>query len=158
NRPKMRCRAAPGRLQCKESARPARADGDTSEDRAMMNLFSDEVRRNPFPLFDQLRSTTPVFQLPPPFSFWMILDYDGVKRPLTDPEPFSACVRPTKTGFIFFDPPRHTKLRALIAKAFTPRLVANLEPRICELSRRFLDEHIERGAMDLAEDFAVPLP
>src|SRR5262249_49530090 len=60
--------------------------------------------------------------------------------------------------FIFFDPPRHTKLRALIAKAFTPRVVANLEPRIRELSRQLLDAVIERGAMDLAADFAVPLP
>ena len=60
--------------------------------------------------------------------------------------------------FIFFDPPRHTKLRALISKAFTPRVVANLEPRIRELSRQLLDETIERGEMDLAADFAVPLP
>ena len=45
-----------------------------------------------------------------------------------------------------------------IAKAFTPRVVANLEPRIRELSRQLLDETIERGEMDLAADFAVPLP
>ena len=60
--------------------------------------------------------------------------------------------------FLFFDPPRHTKLRALISKAFTPRVVANLEPRIRELSRQLLDQAIERGEMDLATDFAVPLP
>src|SRR5260370_29606337 len=59
---------------------------------------------------------------------------------------------------ICFDPPRHTKLRALIMRAFTPRVVANLEPRIRELSRQLLDQTIERGAMDLAEDFSVPLP
>jgi len=60
--------------------------------------------------------------------------------------------------FIFFDPPRHTKLRALISKAFTPRVVANLEPRIREQSRQLLDNSIERGEMDLAVDFSVPLP
>src|SRR5437773_5485891 len=60
--------------------------------------------------------------------------------------------------FLFFDPPRHTKLRALISKAFTPRVVANLEPRIRELSRQLLDRTIERGEMDLPADFSVPLP
>ena len=56
------------------------------------------------------------------------------------------------------DPPRHTKLRALISKAFTPRVVANLEPRIKQLSRELLDEYIERGEMDLATQYSVPLP
>src|SRR5262249_40016148 len=56
------------------------------------------------------------------------------------------------------DPPRHTKLRALISRAFTPRVVADLEPRIRELSRQLLDEVIERGAVNLPADFAVPLP
>ncbi len=60
--------------------------------------------------------------------------------------------------FIFFDPPRHTKLRALISKAFTPRVVANLEPRIRELSRTLLDNAIVRGEMDLVEDYSLPLP
>jgi cytochrome P450 len=60
--------------------------------------------------------------------------------------------------FIFFDPPRHTRLRALITRAFTPRSVANLEPRIRELSRQLLDQAIERGEMDLAADFSIPLP
>ena len=60
--------------------------------------------------------------------------------------------------FLFFDPPRHTKLRALISRAFTPRSVAGLEPRIRELSRELLDRAIERGEMDLAADYSVPLP
>jgi cytochrome P450 len=49
-------------------------------------------------------------------------------------------------------------MRALIAKAFTPRVVVNLEPRIRELSRQLLDPLVERGEMDLATDYAVPLP
>jgi cytochrome P450 len=49
-------------------------------------------------------------------------------------------------------------LRAIISKVFTPRVVANLEPRIRELSCQLLDSRIEHGEMDLAADFAVPLP
>jgi cytochrome P450 len=129
----------------------------------VIDLFSDDMRRNPYPVFDQMRSASPLFHLPP-FDLWMLFDFDGVKRALVDHDAFSSDLShvPGRGNpgemFIFFDPPRHTKLRALIAKAFTPRIVANLEPRIRELSRRLLDQVIERGAMDLAADFAVPLP
>jgi cytochrome P450 len=129
----------------------------------MIDLFSVEMRRNPYPAYDQLRSRSPVFHLPG-LDVWMIFDFDGVKRALTDHTAFSSDLRHSPGSgnpgewFIFFDPPRHTKLRALIAKAFTPRVVANLEPRIRELSRELLDQVIERGEMDLVADFAVPLP
>jgi cytochrome P450 len=129
----------------------------------MIDLFSAEMRRNPYPAYDLMRSRSPVFHLPV-LDVWMIFDFDGVKRALTDHAAFSSDLRHSPgTGnpgewFIFFDPPRHTKLRALIAKAFTPRVVANLEPRIRELSRELLDQVIHRGDMDLVNDFAVPLP
>ena len=129
----------------------------------MLDLFSDEMRRNPYPVFDQLRSSAPVFHVPP-LDLWLILDYEGVKRALVDHDAFSSDLSHVSghgnpgEWFIFFDPPRHTKLRALIAKAFTPRVVANLEPRIRELWCQLLDQTIERGEMDLPADFAVPLP
>jgi cytochrome P450 len=129
----------------------------------MMDLFSDGMRRNPYPAYDQMRNSSPVFHLPP-FDLWIIFDFEGVKRVLVDHAAFSSDLSHVPGSgnpgewFIFFDPPRHTKLRALISKAFSPRVVANLEPRIRELSRQLLDQTIERGAMDLAADFSVPLP
>jgi cytochrome P450 len=129
----------------------------------MMDLFSDDMRRNPYPAYDQVWQASPVFHLPP-FDLWMILDFEGVKRALADHDAFSSDLShiPGRGNpgewFLFFDPPRHTKLRAIISKAFTPRVVANLEPRIRELSRQLLDETNERGAMDLAADFSIPLP
>ena len=123
----------------------------------MMNLFSDDIRRNPYPLYDQLRASSPVLRVPPPFDAWMIFDYDGVKWVLNDHETFSSRV-PAPQWFIFFDPPAHTKLRALISRAFTPKMIANLEPRIRELSRELLDQAVKRDEMDLAADFSVPLP
>jgi cytochrome P450 len=123
-----------------------------------MNLFSEEMRRNPFPIYDQMRHDSPVFQVPPPFDMWMIFDYDGVRRVVSDHETFSSAVPAPDNWFIFFDPPQHTKLRALISRAFTPKSIANLEPRIRELSRQLLGKGIERGEMDLAEEYSVPLP
>jgi cytochrome P450 len=129
----------------------------------VIDLFSDDLRRNPYPAYDQMRSAAPVFHVPP-FDLWLIFDFEGVKRAYVDHDIFSSDLSHVPgqgnpgEWFIFFDPPRHTKLRALIAKAFTPSVVANLEPRIRELSRQLLDETIECGEMDLATDFAVPLP
>ncbi len=129
----------------------------------MIDLFSTEMRRNPYPAFDQMRAAAPVFHLAP-FDLWLIFDFDGVKRALFDHDAFSSDLSHVKgqgnpgDWFLFFDPPRHTKLRALISKAFTPRVVANLEPRIRDLSRDLLNEVIERGEMDLPNDFGVPLP
>jgi cytochrome P450 len=143
----------------------------------MTQLFSDEMRRDPYPFYRQLRSASPVFH-DPASGLWMIFDYDGVKWALADVESFSSKYGPD--WLIFADPPRHTKLRALISKAFTPRSIANLEPRIRALTLELLE-----GAMagptsskapegnaaevgppngsqwrvfDVATDFAVPLP
>ena len=124
----------------------------------MMQIFSDETRRNPYPLYDQLRTNSPVLHVPPPFNGWMIFDYEDVKRALTDSETFSNAVPAPKNWFIFFDPPRHTKLRGLISRAFIPKVVTNLDPQIRQISRALLDEKIENGQMDLATDYAVPLP
>ena len=126
----------------------------------MLDFFSDDVRRDPFPAYDQIRSHSPVLHDPRSDS-WMVFDYTGVKRVLTDNDSFISSVTPApliSKWLIFSDTPRHTKLRALVSKAFTPAVVANLEPRVRELSRELLDQVIERGEMDLATDFSIPLP
>jgi cytochrome P450 len=53
----------------------------------MLNLLSEEVRRNPYPIYDQLRSMSPVLRVPPPFDGWMLFGYDSVKWALSDHEP-----------------------------------------------------------------------
>lgn len=123
-----------------------------------MDLFSDDIRRNPYAVYAQMRESSPVFYAPPPFDGWLIFDYEGAKWALTDHTAFSSAVPAPKHWFIFSDPPSHTKMRALISRAFTPRMVAELEPQIRLLSRSLLDTVIERGAMDLALDYAVSLP
>lgn len=128
----------------------------------MSSIFSSDTRRDPYPLYDQLRASTPVFR-EPHTGHWMLFDYDSVKRALNDHQAFSSAVAPgaQRTGrwLIFSDPPRHTRMRALIVRAFTPRAVTDLEPRIRELSRGLLDRAIAQGdEMDLVADYAVPLP
>src|SRR5260370_845094 len=107
-----------------------------------MHLFTDDMRRDPYPAYDRLRTASPVFH-DPGSRLWMIFDYDGVKRALNDHTAFSSLCG--YDGLISGAPPRHTKLRALISQAFTPRSVAALEPRIRELSRALLDETVGRG-------------
>jgi cytochrome P450 len=121
----------------------------------MLTLFSEAMRRDPYPVYQQMRSTSPVLYVPP-FDSWLLFDYESVKRAMNDHEAFSSRVGPE--WLLFLDPPRHTQLRALISKAFTPRMVANLEPRIRELSRDLINQTIERGEMDLAADYSAPLP
>ena len=122
----------------------------------MFYLFSDEARRNPYGLYAQLRQASPVFH-EPQSGLWLLFDYENVKRALTDHAAFSSRHGPAE-WMIFLDPPRHTKLRGLISQAFTPRSIANLEPRIREVVGELLEPLIARGAMDVAADFAVPLP
>ena len=59
---------------------------------------------------------------------------------------------------MFNDPPIHTRVRKLLAPAFTPRALARDEPRIEALVDRLLDRAAERGAIDLIADFAAAIP
>lgn len=126
------------------------------------NIFVEETRRNPFPFYAEYRNQG-VLHLDPP-GLWMIFDYHGVKTALDDHATFSsAATSPGSTGkpldwLIFKDPPRHARLRALIASAFTPRVIANLEPRIRQISRELLDAKIDSGRLDLAVDYSIQLP
>lgn len=122
-----------------------------------VELFNEEYLRDPFPLYAEFRCRAPVYKVPPPFDAWMIFDYDGVNRALNDHEAFSNRVPAPANWFIFQDPPAHTRLRALVSKAFTPRVIARIEALIRQLSHSLLAEVLDRGQMDVASDFAVPL-
>ncbi|NMO17842.1 cytochrome P450 [Pyxidicoccus fallax] len=127
----------------------------------MLDFLTDEMRRDPYPLFARARSDFPVLH-EPNADMWLLFDYDSVKRALNDHEAFSSVVE-TPTGkapdwLVFTDPPRHSKLRGIIMRAFTPRSIASLEPRVRELSRELLAPVLERGELDLVADYASPLP
>ncbi|MFE0024429.1 cytochrome P450 [Amycolatopsis sp. NPDC059021] len=66
--------------------------------------------------------------------------------------------RMTVGNMLQLDPPEHTRLRRLISRAFTPRIVADLEPRIAELTCELLDEAGDVDRMELVDRLAYPLP
>lgn len=123
---------------------------------SVSHLFSEDVRRNPYAEYERFRREKPLWR-DPGSGHWMIFDYAGVRRVLSDFETFSSKHGPAD-WMIFTDPPRHTWLRGLVSKAFTPKSIANLEPRIAALSSELIDQQIERGEMDLVADFSAALP
>jgi cytochrome P450 len=66
--------------------------------------------------------------------------------------------RPFPPGFLFLDPPDHTRLRKLVSKAFAPKVVSALQPEIAALVDGLLDRIAGKGEFDVVEDFAYPLP
>jgi cytochrome P450 len=66
--------------------------------------------------------------------------------------------QPVPPGFLFLDPPDHTRLRKLVSKAFAPKVVNALQPDINELVDGLLDRIAEKGRFEVVEDFAYPLP
>lgn len=127
----------------------------------MIDFTSPDYRRNPFPVYDQLRAAAPLLY-DPRSGLWLLFDYAGVRQALTDHAHFSSSLfragRSNPDWLIFLDPPRHAKLRGLIGQAFTLRAVAELEPRIRQLSRDLIHAVLPRGAMDLVSEYATPLP
>ncbi|MEV5413213.1 cytochrome P450 [Thermopolyspora sp. NPDC052614] len=99
---------------------------------------------------------------------WNVLDYEEVHGVLNDPKTFSsstAHLAPVtideeflEGDFAQMDPPDQTRYRKLVSKAFTPRVVAQLEPRIVEISRNLLDAMEGKERVELVEEFAYPLP
>jgi cytochrome P450 len=61
-------------------------------------------------------------------------------------------------GFLFLDPPDHTRLRKLVSKAFAPKVVNALQPEITTLVHGLIERIAEKGRFEVVEDFAYPLP
>ena len=122
-----------------------------------MDLFAPEVRRNPYAVYDHLRTASPVLHVPPPFNGWMVFDYETVKWILTDHGTFSSRIPAPNFSFLFCDPPEHSRLRNLISRAFTPRAIADLEPSIREISRDLMRGLVTGGQMEFAAEYSGPL-
>jgi cytochrome P450 len=98
---------------------------------------------------------------------WLVFRYDDVQRVVLDPHTFSSQRTPNPDGsidpiasggIVGMDPPRHRQLRSLISQAFTPRVIALLEPRITSIVHTLLDQVQDKGEMDVVDDLAFPLP
>jgi cytochrome P450 len=124
---------------------------------------SDEWFLNPFGWYKTMRYLDPV-HFDAQSETWSVFRYTDVKRVLSDFHAFSSKFGESDAdasitnSMISADPPRHTKLRSIVSKAFTASSVAKLEPRIREIAHRLLDDAAPRGHMDIIRDFAEPLP
>lgn len=113
-----------------------------------------------------MRQTAPVNYVAE-YDAWHVFRYADVQHVLQDHETYSSNLSSRmgaeasgliQSSIINLDPPRHRLLRSLVTKAFTPKAVAALAPRIQTLTDQLLDAVAETGRMDVIGDLACPLP
>jgi cytochrome P450 len=141
------------------------------------HLLTPAYLADPYPYYHQLRCEAPVYWSEA-MEAWLLTRYGDAEATLRDPRLVSgtriaAAVRQLpetvqpevqaleghiSTWMGFIDPPDHTRLRALVSNAFTPRMIRGLGPRIQTIVDELLDRVQEAGRMDLIADFAFPLP
>lgn len=139
------------------------------------NLLDDEVINNPHPYFKMLRENDPV-HWNEKWEGWILTKYEDVSNAFLD-ERYSAqrmqprekmevdkkvemesTFRILSKWMVFNDPPSHTRLRMLVNKAFTPKAVQQMKPRIEEISDQLLDNVQGKVEIDLIKDYAYALP
>ncbi|MFB7598299.1 cytochrome P450 [Streptomyces sp. NPDC056160] len=140
--------------------------------------YGEGFRDDPHPVYARLRELGPVHRvrLPPPESYdsWLVVGYDEARAALADPrlakDVTGTGARPGEENLravedqvlgrhlLVADPPQHTRLRALVTRAFTARRVEALRPRIQTITDELLDAMLPLGRADLVEAFAYPLP
>ena len=118
--------------------------------------FQDDI----WDVYRVLRDEHPVFFDPDKHQF-VLSRFDDVWRAVHDHETFSSVVEEANNllpQMIYMDPPRHTALRALVSRAFTPRRVAEVEGTARETARALIGGIAPRGECELQHEFAAILP
>jgi cytochrome P450 len=143
-----------------------------------VDISSPAFKANPYPFFARLRAEAPVHRLilGDKRPAWLVTRYNDVMTVLTDDrfvkdkrralspeqaatEPWMpSFLKPLEFNMLDLDSPDHTRLRGLVHKAFSPRLVDNMRERIQRLTEERLDAVQNQGRMDLIRDYALPLP
>lgn len=111
---------------------------------------------NPYPHYAHMRATTPV-HFNPTLKVWEVYGYHDIQAVLGDAKTFSSDLSDGKM-MVFMDPPRHTQFRRLVARAFTSKVIADLEPGVQAITDALLDRVQAAGRMDLVTDLAFALP
>jgi len=133
------------------------------------NPYAYAAHEDPYPIYRALRAEAPAYRNDA-LNFWALSRHADVLAAFRDPVRFSnrngvsldpAAWTPAAQAtmsFLAMDPPRHTRMRALVSRGFTPRRIADLEPRMRELARQHIDRFIDAGCCDFIRDFAGKLP
>jgi cytochrome P450 len=141
-----------------------------------IDLAHPANQQNPYPAYRWLRDHDPV-HWSPRLKMWVVTRYDDVLQVLQEPLRYSSdrfrnigtefasrrpdieeVARVLRDWAVYRDPPDHTRLRGLLGKAFTPRRIETMQPRIQQIVDELFDRVAARGAMDFIADFAFPLP
>jgi hypothetical protein len=129
------------------------------------NPFLPEMIADPYPVYRRLREDDPV-HYSDVVRAWVLTRYRDVVAAIADPR-FSADrsaarkfkgPRRSRPGTFLTDPPQHTRIRTLVNKAFTQKLVASMRERVEAVVSELLDEISVRDEVDLIDEFAYVLP
>lgn len=132
------------------------------------DIRNPEFRANPYPFLDMLRENAPVFYWEE-WGLWFLTRYEDCNNLLRDnrlgqgeitafPEAERSLWEMMANWMLMQDPPDHTRLRGLVHKAFTPRIVEQMRSEIEEITNGLLDRVQSDGRMDIIADLAYPLP
>jgi cytochrome P450 len=128
------------------------------------NPFDYGFHRDPYPTYRWLRDDAPLYHNER-LGFWALSRFDDVLAGLHDPATYTStggvAIEHTDSALksmIEMDPPEHTRMRKLIARRFTPRRIAELEPRVREWTRALLDPLDGQRRFDVVEQFSALLP
>lgn len=129
-----------------------------------MPIIRETPMRLPLDFYRQMRLRQPVL-FEPRMQSWMVLCYADALQVLLDHDTFSSDPHsinprlPSMPSILSMDEPRHRKLRNIVHKAFTPRVVEQLAGRITEITNELLNEIQEKdGDVEIISEFAYPLP
>jgi cytochrome P450 len=139
---------------------------------AHVNIASSEFKADPFPFYAQLRSEAPVYRtiLPDKRNVWLVTRYNDVLTVLKDdrfskdkinartPPWLPGMFKPLLRNMLDVDVPDHTRLRGLVQKVFTARLIENRRERIQDLADKLLNHVQAEWRMDLIRDYALQIP
>ena len=131
--------------------------------------YAYELHEDPYPTYERLREEQPLYRNDE-LGFWAMSRHADVIEGFRDWERLSnahgVSLDPAASGphahrtmsFLAMDPPMHGRMRGLVSRGFTPRRVAELEPRIRRIARSYIAEMRERDSVDFISDFAGRLP
>ena len=131
--------------------------------------YAYQVHEDPYPVYRALRDEAPVYRNES-LGFWALSRHADVLGAFKDVESFSSrhgvsldrdvfhAGADATMSFLAMDPPRHTRMRALVSRGFTPRRVSELEPRIRAIAREHLAACLQKAGCDFIADFAGKLP
>lgn len=143
-----------------------------------VNILAPAFKADPFPFYARLRASAPVYptRLKDGRMAYLVTRYDDVAAALKDARfvkdrhtvltPEQHAKQPWVPGFLAplernmldLDEPDHRRLRNLVHKAFTPRMVDDMRQRVQQIADELLAKVVARGRMDIVHDYALPLP